>query len=73
MIPLISRIFKKNDINELTYKTEMDLETQKEFTVTFGEEQGVKHRLGSWGWHVHTTIFKIDSHQEPTVKSNNTF
>ena len=46
---------------------------QKEFTVTFGEEQGVKHRLGSWGWHVHTTIFKIDSHQEPTVKSNNTF
>ena len=33
-----------------------------------GEGTGLRDRLGIWGWHVHTAIFKIDNHQEPTVK-----
>ena len=26
-----------------------------------------KDRLGVWGWHVHTAVFKLDNQQGPTV------
>ena len=57
----------KNDTNELIYKTETltDLENQ----VYGYQREGVKgrDRLGVWDWHVHSTIFKINNKQGPTV------
>ena len=51
MIMLICRILKKDDTNELIYKTETDLENK--FMVTEGE-------TWVWDWHIHT-IFKTDN------------
>ena len=31
---------------------------------------GKTERLGVWGWHVHTSIFKIYNQQGPTIKKN---
>ena len=57
----------KNDTNEFIYKTEIltDLENQ----VYGYQGEGVKgrDRLGVWDWHVHSTIFKINNKQGPTV------
>ena len=32
-----------------------------------GERVQGRDRLGIWDWHVHTTIYKIDNQQGPTV------
>ena len=37
-----------------------------ELTVEVGEGWG--EQIGSWGWHVHSAIFKMDSQQGPTVQ-----
>ena len=46
---------KKNDTNELIYKTETDLENRPGY-----QRRNVERRdeLGVWDWHIHTTIFK---------------
>ena len=28
---------------------------------------GERDKLGVWGWHIHTPIYKIDNQQGPTV------
>ena len=48
----------KKDTNELIYKTEIDTDIENKLTVTTGETLG-KDKLGSWDWHIHTTIPKI--------------
>ena len=54
---------KINSINELIHKTEIESQTQKTKTkklmVTRGE--GGRDKLGDWGWHADTTIYKIKS------------
>ena len=40
-----------------------DLENK--LMVTQRERGG--NKLGGWDWHIHTTIFKIDNQQGPTV------
>ena len=32
-----------------------------------GRRVSGRDRLGVWGWHVHTAIFKVDNQQGPTV------
>ena len=32
-----------------------------------GGRVGWRDRLGVWDWHIHTTIYKIDKQQGPTV------
>ena len=53
---------KRNDTNELIYKTE----TYRPREWTYGY-QGGRDSLGVWDWHVHTAIFKMDNQQGPTV------
>ena len=57
---------KKNDTNELIYKTETDSQTQR--MNLQGEGWGGRDRLGVWDLYVHTAVFKIDNQQGPTVK-----
>ena len=57
----------KNDTKELIYKTEIDSQTLKnKFMTTKGKREG-RDKLGVWDLHVHTTIYKTDSQQGPTV------
>ena len=35
--------------------------------VTKGAREGASDKLGSWDEHTHTTIYKIDNQQGPTV------
>ena len=56
---------------------QMNLFTKQKLTHrlkkrTYGYQvgrMGGKERLGVWGWHVHTAIFKILNQQGPTVKN----
>ena len=34
---------------------------------TCSEGECGRDRLGVWDWHVHTTMFKTDNQQQPTV------
>ena len=52
---------KRNDTNQLTYKTERNSWTWKMNLRLPGE------KLGSLGRCVHTAVFRIDSHQGPVV------
>ena len=58
---------QKNDTNELIYKTEIDSQTQKANLWLPKGKQG-RDKLGVWDLNIHTTIYKIDNQQEPTVK-----
>ena len=51
---------KRNDTNELTYRTETD--SQNEFMV---EGEGRRQRVRDG--HIHTVMFKMDNQQRPTV------
>ena len=55
---------KKNDTNELIYKTETDLENKHGYQRRNVE---MRDKLWVWDWHIHTTIFKIDNQQGSTV------
>ena len=39
---------------------------ENKLMVTKGE-RGEGDKLGVWDWHIHTTIYEIDSQQGPTV------
>ena len=54
------RNLKRNDTNELTYRTETD--SQNEFMV---EGEGRRQRVRDG--HIHTVIFKTDNQPRPTV------
>ena len=57
----------KKDTNELIYKTEADLQISK---TTYGYQRGnmgERDKSGAWDEHTHTTIYKIDNQQGPTV------
>ena len=53
----------KNNTNELIHKTEMDSQTQKK---TYGSPRE-KAGEGVWDQQIHTTIYKTDKQQGPTV------
>ena len=55
---------KRNDTNELTYKTERDSQTQKMNLWLPGRRDS----QGLWDGHVHTAIFKMDNQQRPIVQ-----
>ena len=57
----------KNDTNEVVYKTETDSQTSKTNLQLPKGKGGWTDRLGVWDWHIHTTIFKTDNQQGPTV------
>ena len=51
----------KNETYELMYKTEIDSQTENKLMVTNREGRD-KLEIN-----IHTTVFKIDNQQEPTV------
>ena len=58
---------KRNDTNELTYKTITDSQTViKELWLLAGRMQK-RGSQGVWDGHVHTAILKVDSQEGPTV------
>ena len=54
---------KRNDTDELTYKTERDSQTLKT-NLQLMEGRG---SWGVWDRQVHTAIFKMENQQGPTV------
>ena len=58
---------KKNDRNELIYKTETSSDLENKLMVTKGQRWGGEDKLGVWVWYIHTPIFKVDNQQGPTV------
>ena len=56
---------KKNDTNELTYKTETHRLKIMNLWLPEGRMWGKGQ--GVWDGHVHTAIFKVDNQQGPIV------
>ena len=61
MTSLIGRIEKRNDTNELIYKTNRDLQTEKVHVWLPGGKMGGKDSQEVWNGHVQTAIFKMDN------------
>ena len=59
---------KKNDTNELIYKTEADSQTQKTNLWLPKGKGGRRNKLGIWEQHIYTTTYKTDKQQGPTVQ-----
>ena len=57
---------KTKHTNELIYKTEIDPQIQKT-NLWLPKGKGRRDKLGVWGQHIHTTVYKIDNQQGPTV------
>ena len=55
---------KKNDASELLQEAEIDSQTQ---ITNLPKGKGGRGKLGVWDWHIHTTMYKIDNQQGPTV------
>ena len=58
-IAYMRNLKKKNNTNELIYKTETDSQTERMNLWLPEGKGGRRDRLGVWDWHVHTAIFKI--------------
>ena len=61
---------KRNDTNELVYKTETDLQTQRANSWLLGERMGGRDRgfgMDIVIFKVHIAIFKMDNQQGSTV------
>ena len=58
---------KKNDTNELIYKTERLTDFKNKLIVPKGKSWGWD-KLGVWDWYIYTTIFKIDNLQFSSVQ-----
>ena len=46
-------------------------QTHRHRKQTYGYQRGRlagRDKLGDWDWHIHTTIYKIDNQQGPTVE-----
>ena len=61
-----SNFFKK-DTNELTYKTETDLQISRTNLWLPEGKRGRRDKSEAWDEHMHPTTCKIDNHQGPTV------
>ena len=59
------RNLKRNDTNELIYKTERDSQTENKLMAAGREEQG-DGVVRDLGMDVYTAIFKMDNQQGPT-------
>ena len=59
--------YLKNDTNELIYKIEIDSQSYRMNLWLLRGGEGRRDRWEVWDWHVHTTIFKRDTQQGPTV------
>ena len=59
----------KNDTNELIYKTETDLQISKTNLLLPKGKRGMagRDKSGAWDEHTHTTVYKIDNQQGPTI------
>ena len=57
---------KKKDTNEPIYKTEIDPQTENKLMVTKGDMWG-RDKWRVWDSHIHTTIYKTDKQQGPTI------
>ena len=57
----------KNDTNELIYKTETDLQTQKT-KLWLPKGKGERSKLGVWYQQIQTTIYNTDKQQGHTVQ-----
>ena len=60
---------KKNDKNNLIYKTEADSETQKTNLGLPQEKRG--HKLGVLDEQIYTQLYKTDKQQEPAYSIGN--
>ena len=58
---------KKNDTNELIYKTERLTDFKNKLIVPKGKSWGWD-KLDVWDWYIYTTIFKIDNLQFSSVQ-----
>ena len=60
---------KKNDTSKLISETETDSRTSKtNLRLPKGKHGwGGRDKLGVWDEYIHTTIYKIDNQQGPTV------
>ena len=69
MISVICGIqFKNNkDTNELIYKTETDLQISRTILGLPKGKGGGRDKSGAWDEHTHTTMYKTDNQQGPTV------
>ena len=56
----------KKDTNEFIYKAEIVTDIESKFMVT--KEEGGRNKLGVRDQHVHSTKYKIDNQQGPTVQ-----
>ena len=56
----------KRGTNKLIYKTETELQMQKTNLWLPGVKWG-RDKLGGWDQHIHSTIYKIDNQQRPTI------
>ena len=59
-------------MNELTYKTETDLQTQRTNLQLPGEKDGGKGQ-GVWNGHVHTDKFKMDNQRTYCIAQGTLF
>ena len=58
----------KYDLNELIYKAETESQTQEQTYASWKGKEAWGDKLGVWDSHIHTTIYKIDKQQGPTVE-----
>ena len=59
---------KRNEANELTYKTETDSQTQRtKLWLCRGRIVG-RDNQGVWDGHAHAAILKMDNQQGPNVQ-----
>ena len=52
---------------QVIYKTETESQTYKTNLWFHRESLEGGDKLGVWDWHIHTTKFKMDKQQGPTV------
>ena len=58
----------KNDTNEFLYKTETVLLLSKTNLWLPKQKNQEIGKPGAWDYHTHTTMYKINNHQGPTVQ-----
>ena len=58
---------KRNDTNELTYKTETDSQTSRRHLRLSGGRMGGRDSQAVGDGHVHTAVLKMDNQQGPAV------
>ena len=60
-------LYVEHSKNDTNYKTEIDPQSHRMNLWLLRGREGRRDRLEVWDWHVHTTVFKRDTQQGPTV------